>query len=163
MITGDKVARIFASRSLSYRMFVDGALRKSLDQLEEVECGTAPIENFAREWFERFTVGLRAHNEGDVKILARVSVTPQHARSHERARAHTHTHHTQTHVRTHTHTHALRVYFLLSRNPRSQHLALSSCVSTFYTRADDVGTSLKIIVIQSWCLMSCTKYCYMIL
>lgn len=58
-------------RSLSYQMFVDGALRKSLDQLEEVECGTAPIENFAREWFERFTVGLRAHNEGDVKILAR--------------------------------------------------------------------------------------------
>ena len=48
-------------------MFVDEALRKSLDQLTEVECGTAPIENFAREWFERFTVGLEAHNEGDVK------------------------------------------------------------------------------------------------
>lgn len=40
-------------------------------QLEEVECGTAPIENFAREWFERFTVGLEAHNEGDVKRLAK--------------------------------------------------------------------------------------------
>ena len=31
----------------------------------------APIENFAREWFERFTVGLEAHNEGDVKKLAK--------------------------------------------------------------------------------------------
>jgi uncharacterized protein (DUF1800 family) len=52
-------------------MFADEALRKSLDQLEEVECGTAPIENFAREWFERFTVGLEGHNEGDVKRLAK--------------------------------------------------------------------------------------------
>lgn len=58
-------------RTLSLHMFNDGALRKSLDQLEEVQCGTAPIENFAREWFERFTVGLEAHNEGDVKRLAK--------------------------------------------------------------------------------------------
>merc|ERR1712216_787368 len=58
-------------RSLALKMFGDEALRKSLDQLEEVECGTAPIENFAREWFERFTVGLEAHNEGDVKRLAK--------------------------------------------------------------------------------------------
>ncbi|CAD7938576.1 unnamed protein product [Amoebophrya sp. A120] len=58
-------------RTLALQMFNDKALRKSLDQLEEVECGTAPIENFAREWFERFTVGLRAHNEGDVKRLSK--------------------------------------------------------------------------------------------
>merc|ERR1712159_933038 len=57
-------------RSLVLNMFNDKALRLSLDQLEEVECGTAPIENFAREFFERFTVGLRAHNEGDIKRLA---------------------------------------------------------------------------------------------
>jgi len=58
-------------RTLALKMFNDAALRKSLDQLQEVECGTAPIENFAREWFERFTVGLRAHNEGDIKRLAK--------------------------------------------------------------------------------------------
>jgi uncharacterized protein (DUF1800 family) len=58
-------------RALSRKMFRDTALRKSLDQAEEIECGTAPIENFAREWLERFTVGLMAHNEGDVKRLAR--------------------------------------------------------------------------------------------
>jgi hypothetical protein len=58
-------------RSLSLQMFADEALRKSLDQLEEVECGTAPIENFGREWFERFTVGLEGHNEGDIKRLAK--------------------------------------------------------------------------------------------
>ena len=79
-------------------MFVDGALRKSLDQLEEVECGTAPIENFAREWFERFTVGLRAHNEGDVKILARVSAPPN-TRTLARTRTRT-----RTHVLAHAHT-----------------------------------------------------------
>ena len=56
-------------RDLSIAMFRDMALRKSLDQLQEVPCGQAPIENFAREWFERFTVGLSAHNEVDVKIL----------------------------------------------------------------------------------------------
>jgi uncharacterized protein (DUF1501 family) len=58
-------------RRLALQMFNDEALRKSLDQLQEVECGTAPIENFAREWFERFTVGLKGHNEGDVKQLAK--------------------------------------------------------------------------------------------
>jgi len=52
-------------------MFKDGALRKSLDQLEEAPCDQAPIENFAREWFERFTVGLNGHNEGDVKKLSK--------------------------------------------------------------------------------------------
>lgn len=58
-------------RQLAYEMFNDDALRKSLDQLQEVPCGFAPIENFGREWFERFTVGLTGHNEGDVKILAK--------------------------------------------------------------------------------------------
>lgn len=58
-------------RTLARKMFVDAALRKSLDQFEEVECGTAPIENFSREWLERFTVGNRAHNEGDIKRLAK--------------------------------------------------------------------------------------------
>eukprot|EP00854_Cymbomonas_tetramitiformis_P013729 gene13729-16225_t len=29
------------------------------------------VENFAREYFERFTVGLEAHNEGDIKRLAK--------------------------------------------------------------------------------------------
>lgn len=52
-------------------MFRDQALRKSLDQLQEVPCGQAPIENFAREWFERFTVGLDFHNERDVKKVAK--------------------------------------------------------------------------------------------
>jgi len=36
-----------------------------------VECGVPPVENFAREYLERFTVGLEAHNEGDVKKLAK--------------------------------------------------------------------------------------------
>ena len=58
-------------RTLARTMFKDAALRKSLDQFEEVECGTVPIENFAREWFERFTVGLMAHNEGDIKRLSK--------------------------------------------------------------------------------------------
>eukprot|EP00854_Cymbomonas_tetramitiformis_P003337 gene3337-4195_t len=58
-------------RELATVMFSDQALRLSLDQLEEVECGTAPVENFAREYFERFTVGLEAHNEGDIKRLAK--------------------------------------------------------------------------------------------
>ena len=40
-------------RELSRKMFVDGALRKSLDQLENPPCDLAPIENFGREWFER--------------------------------------------------------------------------------------------------------------
>eukprot|EP00392_Amoebophrya_sp_AT5.2_P010682 g10747.t1 len=52
-------------------MFNDKALRKSLDQLEETECDKAPIENFSREWFERFTVGIQGHNEGDVKRLSK--------------------------------------------------------------------------------------------
>ena len=30
-----------------------------------------PVENFAREYFERFTVGLEAHNEGDIKQLSK--------------------------------------------------------------------------------------------
>lgn len=58
-------------RQLALEMFSDAALRKSLDQLQEVACGVAPIENFAREYFERFTVGLSAHNEGDIKIFAK--------------------------------------------------------------------------------------------
>ena len=58
-------------RLLSRAMFKDGALRKSLDQLQEAPCDQAPIENFAREWFERFTVGLNGHNEGDVKKLSK--------------------------------------------------------------------------------------------
>lgn len=58
-------------RELSRKMFADGALRKSLDQLENPPCNLAPIENFGREWFERFTVGVGNHNEGDVKIISR--------------------------------------------------------------------------------------------
>eukprot|EP00392_Amoebophrya_sp_AT5.2_P007706 g7721.t1 len=58
-------------RKLALAMFNDGALRKSLDQLVIPDCGVAPIENFAREWFERFTVGLRGHTESDIKRLAK--------------------------------------------------------------------------------------------
>eukprot|EP00391_Amoebophrya_sp_Ameob2_P002597 CAMPEP_0179009312 /NCGR_PEP_ID=MMETSP0795-20121207/16205_1 /TAXON_ID=88552 /ORGANISM="Amoebophrya sp., Strain Ameob2" /LENGTH=1536 /DNA_ID=CAMNT_0020704501 /DNA_START=63 /DNA_END=4673 /DNA_ORIENTATION=- len=58
-------------RTLAFHMFNDKALRKSLDQLEETECDKAPIENFSREWFERFTVGIQGHNEGDVKRLSK--------------------------------------------------------------------------------------------
>jgi hypothetical protein len=35
-------------RELAFEMFNDKALRASLDQLEEVECGTVPVENYGR-------------------------------------------------------------------------------------------------------------------
>ena len=52
-------------------MFNDDALRKFQDQLIENDCDQAPIENFAREWFERFTTGVHGHNEPDVKRLSK--------------------------------------------------------------------------------------------
>merc|ERR1711871_654819 len=65
-------------RQLSWAMFEDGALLKSLNQLEWTACfdettklPVKPVENFAREWLERFSVGVGAHNEGDVRRLAR--------------------------------------------------------------------------------------------
>lgn len=65
-------------RALAVDMFNDGALRKSLDQLDDIVCGTAPVENFAREYFERFTVGLEAHNEGDIKRLSKALMNCKH-------------------------------------------------------------------------------------
>lgn len=56
---------------LSFLMFNDDALRKFQDQLIENDCDQAPIENFAREWFERFTTGVQGHNEPDVKRLSK--------------------------------------------------------------------------------------------
>ena len=37
-------------------LFYDEALRFSLDQDYDVECGVQPVENYAREWFERFVL-----------------------------------------------------------------------------------------------------------
>ena len=58
-------------RKMSLNMFEDLALRAAEDQAEEVECWKPPVENFGREWLERFTVGVRAMDESDVKRLAK--------------------------------------------------------------------------------------------